>query len=181
MLAALSTLTASARSRWIVIGAWVVLALAMVPLQGPLQSEAADESDTFMVRGSESAAAKHTIDEKFRRGSESAAVIAYFDEGGIDTPDRERINADARAICRSATIPSLTSVGTPYALACGNDRSARPEPRRPRSADVVGQHRRAVLGADDRRQHAGGRGRRGHDPLDRARAEGRRERPAQPT
>ena len=58
MLAALSSLTASARSRWVVIGAWVVLALAMVPLQGPLQSRAADESDTFMVRGSESAEAK---------------------------------------------------------------------------------------------------------------------------
>ena len=66
MLAALSSLTASARSRWVVIGAWVVLALAMVPLQGPLQSRAADESDTFMVRGSESAEAKRTIDENFR-------------------------------------------------------------------------------------------------------------------
>jgi RND superfamily putative drug exporter len=119
MLAALSSLTASARARWVVIGAWLVLALAMVPLQGPLQSEAADESNTFQVRGSESAEAKRTIDEKFRRGSESAAVIAYFDAGGIDTPDRERITADARAICRSATIPSLTLVGTPYGQECG--------------------------------------------------------------
>jgi RND superfamily putative drug exporter len=54
VLSALSSLTASARSRWVVIGAWVVLAAAMVPLQGPLQGRAADESDTFMVRGSES-------------------------------------------------------------------------------------------------------------------------------
>jgi putative drug exporter of the RND superfamily len=119
MLAALSTLTASARARWVVIGAWVVLALAMVPLQGPLQTEAADESNTFQVRGSESAEAKRVIDEKFRRGSESAAVIAYFDAGGIDTPDRNRITADSRAICRSATIPSLTLVGTAYGQACG--------------------------------------------------------------
>src|SRR4051812_30518412 len=107
MLAALSGLTASARARWVVIGAWVVLALAMVPLQGPLQTQAADESDTFMVRGSGSAEAKRTIDEKSRRGRESAAVIAYFDAGGIATPDPEGITADARAICRSAAIPSL--------------------------------------------------------------------------
>src|SRR4051812_25510688 len=119
MLAALSTLTASACARWVVIGAWVVLALAMVPLQGPLQTEAADESNTFQVRGSESAEAKRVIDEKFRRGSESAAVIAYFDAGGIDTPARTRITADSRAICRSATIPSLTLVGTAYGQACG--------------------------------------------------------------
>ena len=49
----------------------------MAPLQGPLQEEAADESDTFQVRGSESLAAKRLIDAKFARGSEMAAVIAY--------------------------------------------------------------------------------------------------------
>ena len=84
MLGALSTLTASARSRWVVIGAWVVLALAMAPASGTAQPEAADESNTFMVRGSESAEAKRVIEENFTRGSESAAVIAYFDAGGID-------------------------------------------------------------------------------------------------
>ena len=68
------------------IGAWVVLAPAMVPLQGPLQDRAADESDTFLVRGSESLEAKQLIDEKFRAGSESAAVIAYVSEGGLGRP-----------------------------------------------------------------------------------------------
>jgi RND superfamily putative drug exporter len=48
-----------------------------------------------------------------------AAVIAYFRDGGITSRDRDRIAADARAICRSASIPSLTLVGTPYGLACG--------------------------------------------------------------
>jgi RND superfamily putative drug exporter len=74
--------------RWAVIGAWLLLALAMLPLQGPLQSRAADESDTFLARGSESAQAKRVIDENFRAGSESAAIIAYFREGGIGSDDR---------------------------------------------------------------------------------------------
>src|SRR5687767_14767520 len=103
MLAALSSLTASARSRWVVIGTWVVLAAAMVPLQGPLQGRAADESDTFMVRGSESALAKRTIDENFRAGSESAAVIAYVRDGGIQSRDQQRMLLDARRICASGT------------------------------------------------------------------------------
>ena len=101
------------------IGAWLLVALALAPLQGPLQDEAADESDTFLVRGSESAEANRVIDERFRRGSEMAAVIAYFRDGGITSQDRDRINADAVAICRSAAIPSLTLVGTPYGLPCG--------------------------------------------------------------
>jgi putative drug exporter of the RND superfamily len=120
MLAALSSLTASARSRWVVIGAWVVLAAAMVPLQGPLQDRAADESDTFMVRGSESLKAKQAIDAQFRAGAESAAVIVYFRDGGLQSPDHDRMVADARRICAAGTIPSLKLVGTPYGLGCGN-------------------------------------------------------------
>jgi RND superfamily putative drug exporter len=119
VLSALSSLTASARSRWVVVGAWVVLAAAMVPLQGPLQGRAADESDTFMVRGSESLKAKQTIDANFRAGAESVAVIAYFRDGGLQSPDRDRMVLDARRICASRAIPSLKLVGTPYGLGCG--------------------------------------------------------------
>jgi len=121
VLAQLAALTASRGSRWAVIGLWLVLAVSMAPLQGPLQREAADESDTFQVRGSESLAAKRLIEEKFSRGSEMAAVIAYHRKGGLTSEDRQTIDTQAREICRSAQIPSLTMVGTPYGLACGRD------------------------------------------------------------
>ena len=98
-----------------------VATVAFAPLQGPLQEEAADESETFQVRGSESLEAKHLIDARFRRGSEMAAVIAYRRDSQITSEDRERILDDARAICRSAELPSLTLVGTPYGLGCGTD------------------------------------------------------------
>jgi len=103
-----------------VIGAWVALALGLAPLQGELQESAADESDTFLVRGSESAAAERLIDERFRSGREAAAVVAYFRDGGLTSADRRRIEADAAELCRSGAIPTLTRVGTPYALACGS-------------------------------------------------------------
>src|SRR5690242_453406 len=93
----------------------------MLPLQGPLQSRAADESDTFLARGSESAEAKRVIEAHFRAGSESAAVIAYFREGGITSDDRLRIADDMNRICAAGTIPTLKSVGSPYGLACGDD------------------------------------------------------------
>ena len=83
------------------IGLWLVLAASMAPLQGPLQEEAADESDTFQVRGSESLAAKRLIDEKFARGSEMAAVIAYVRDGGITPGPPARSRTQARRICRS--------------------------------------------------------------------------------
>jgi len=102
-----------------VIGVWLGLAAAAVPLQSGLSERAADESDTFLVRGSESAEAKRIIDAEFRRGSEMAAVIAYFRDGGITDADGRRADADALALCRSGAIPSLTLVATPYQLACG--------------------------------------------------------------
>jgi putative drug exporter of the RND superfamily len=122
LLSQLAALTASRGSRWAVIGLWLVLAASMAPLQGPLQREAADESDTFQVRDSESLAAKQLIDEKFARGSEMGAVIAYHREGGITSQDQTAIDEQARAICRAADdIPTLTMVGTPFGLTCGDE------------------------------------------------------------
>ena len=118
-LARVSAFAAGRRSRWVVIGVWVAAALALAPLQPKLQEEAADESETFIVRGSESAEFERIVDERFRAGSEMAAVIAYFREGGITARDRSRIQADALEVCRSAAIPSLIVVGTPYGLVCG--------------------------------------------------------------
>lgn len=108
------------KPRWAVIGLWLALAAAMLPLQGPLQTRAADESDTFLARGSESAEAKRLIEQRFRAGSEHAAVVAYFRDGGITSEDRLRITADMERICAAATIPALKTVGSPYGLACGN-------------------------------------------------------------
>jgi RND superfamily putative drug exporter len=119
LLRRLSAFSAGRRSKWLVIGAWVVLALAAAPLQPALQEEAADESDTFLVRGAESTEAKRAIDARFRSGSDMAAVTAYVRDGGLTGADRARMDADAQAICRARTIPSLKAVGTPQLLACG--------------------------------------------------------------
>ena len=135
MLTRLSAVSAGRRSKWLVIGAWVALALALTPLLPALEEEAADESDTFLVRGSESAEANRLIEQRFRSGGEIAAVVAYFRDGGLTSEDRSRIEADAFAICRSGTIPSLTRVGTPYALACGETDPLDVGPRLSLSSD----------------------------------------------
>lgn len=114
-----SVIAAGRRSRWVVIAVWLALAMLAVPLQAGLSERAADESETFLVRGSESAEVKRIINERFRRGSETAAVIVYFRKGGITADDGRRADADARTLCRSGAIPKLTMVATPYQRACG--------------------------------------------------------------
>ena len=93
----------------------------MAPLQGPLQTEAADESDTFQVRGSESLAAKRLIDAKF---------APWQRDGGGDRlrQGRRDRHPGARAHpggwARGSAAPASrrwTLVGTPYGLGCGRD------------------------------------------------------------
>ncbi|MEU8175442.1 MMPL family transporter [Microbispora hainanensis] len=119
LLTRASEIAAGRRSRWVVIAVWLALAMLAVPLQADLNERAADESETFLVRGSESAAVKKIVDERFRLGSETAAVIAYFRESGITPDDGRRADTDALALCRSGAIPHLTMVATPYQRACG--------------------------------------------------------------
>ncbi|TQS22425.1 MMPL family transporter [Microbispora hainanensis] len=119
ILPRVSVIAAGRRSRWVVIAVWLALAMLAVPLQADLNERAADESETFLVRGSESAAVKRIVDERFRLGSETAAVIAYFRESGITADDGRRADTDALALCRSGAIPNLTMVATPYQRACG--------------------------------------------------------------
>ncbi|MEU7890609.1 MMPL family transporter [Microbispora bryophytorum] len=119
LLTRASVIAAGRRSRWVVIAVWLALAMLALPLQAKLDERAADESETFLVRGSESAAVKRIVDERFRRGSETAAVIAYFREGGITADDGRRADTDALALCGSGAIPNLTMVATPYQRACG--------------------------------------------------------------
>ncbi|HSI80511.1 MAG TPA: MMPL family transporter [Solirubrobacterales bacterium] len=113
MVGRVSRLVAGRRSRWVVIAIWAVLAAALAPLQPRLLDEAADESETFLVEGSESAEVDRVLDERFPVGREVVTAIVYVrteaaDDGFLAEQD-ERITDDAVAICGSG-IPTLRAV-----------------------------------------------------------------------
>jgi RND superfamily putative drug exporter len=116
----LTRLATGRRSRWAVIGAWVLVALALVPLQGKLQELAADESGAFEGRSAESTRAGDLIDDRFSEGSQVTAAVLYTREGGLLPEDRPRMAADAESLCASKAIRDLDRVITPDALACGD-------------------------------------------------------------
>ena len=92
----------------------------MVPLQGPLQSRAADESDTFLVRGSESAEAKRDDRRELPRRQRERGGDRLLPRRRDHSARPRRIVDDARRDLRARrTIPSLKLVGTPYGLGCG--------------------------------------------------------------
>jgi RND superfamily putative drug exporter len=121
MLARMSRLAAGRRSRWVVIGAWLALALALAPLQPRLQERAADESDTFQVRGSDSAEADRLLEERFAAGGEVATTIVYelpAEGDAFLSGAEQRLIDDAVAICESEAIGDVRAAFTPSGPAC---------------------------------------------------------------
>jgi RND superfamily putative drug exporter len=119
MLDWISKLPAGRRSRWVAIGAWLVLALALAPLQPRLQDEAANENEAFLSRSAESTVVNDLIDDHFTLGDEVTAIVAYTHAGGLTESDQAQIQAEAQSLCDSHAIPDLKTVVTPYGLSCG--------------------------------------------------------------
>src|SRR3954454_10946000 len=97
------------RSRWIVIPAWVLLALALAPLQPRLQTLASDESETFFARGAASTQGDRLLAPPFPEGHDAAAVIPF--EGKAIQQRTAQIGAATDRICASQTLPALKGVG----------------------------------------------------------------------
>ncbi|WP_084284675.1 MMPL family transporter [Solirubrobacter soli] len=108
------------RSRWLVIGTWLLLAVALAGLQPKLQAKAADESETFRARGAESTTVHHLLDGRFREGPWSTAVIAFQATRGSIYEQNSLIAETMDKICASPTLPNLQGVGAPGGVACGD-------------------------------------------------------------
>jgi putative drug exporter of the RND superfamily len=129
MIARLAAFSTSVRGRRIVIAAWVLLALALAPLQPRLQDAASNENEAFLADSAESTEVDDLIDERFELGREVTALVVYSRPGApLTQDDYNRIDTEMRALCEERAIPDLKSVVTPTGVACGNlDDSLAPE------------------------------------------------------
>src|SRR3954447_10497309 len=119
MLGRIAVLALGRRARWVVIGAWVALAIALAPFQPKLQTRAADESDTFRTRGADSTLAHKLLETRFAEGGDSNAVIAYrYDQGSIYSQSPRVIGAMEK-ICAGPEPRDLKAVVAPDSVICG--------------------------------------------------------------
>jgi RND superfamily putative drug exporter len=85
------------RSRWAVLGAWLVLLVVFAPLSSKLNSEKVDTSTSLLPADSQSGHVAHLLATRFAGGDRSATVLIYRRPGGLTQADRTLIAADARA------------------------------------------------------------------------------------
>ena len=129
MTGRIATIASGRRTRWIVIGVWVVLALALAPLQPRLQDAASNENEAFLSDSAESTRVNDLIDERFELGREVTAIVVYTrPDAPLTEADYQQIDAEMRELCDSRAIADLKSVVTPRGVACGDlDASLAPE------------------------------------------------------
>ena len=91
----LAAAVAGRRSRWVVIGIWVVLLAVSVPLSAKLPDVTSDSTAGFVPSDSQSAEASRLLAERFPGGDTSPILLAYRREGGLSAADRKEIGRHA--------------------------------------------------------------------------------------
>ncbi len=106
-------LVAGRRSKFVVLGLWVALALALGPLAGRFEGSQRNEPSSFLPGGSESVTVLEAS-KRFPSGQETPAIAVFRDGGGLDAQGRAAV-AEARQRLQNADI---AGVGTlpPYVL-----------------------------------------------------------------
>ncbi len=117
MLRRISTLAAGHRAKWVVLGLWLVLAVALGPLQPKLQDATKNENSDFLPASADSTRVDRLLKDRFREGREVDALVVYTREGGLTAADRARIQGDARDLVSNGDLiraaPPITPFGQP--------------------------------------------------------------------
>lgn len=119
MLGRISTLAAGRRAKWIVLGLWLVLAVALGPLQPKLQGATKNENSDFLPASADSTRVDQLLKDRFREGREVDALVVYTREGGLTAADRARIQRDARDLVSSGDLIRAAPPITPFGQSGG--------------------------------------------------------------
>ena len=120
MLRAISSFSSGRRSKWVVVGAWVVVAMALFQFQPKLQEATTNEIEAFLPENAESTEVNDIVGDEFPDGREVDAIVLYTrgsDE--LTEGDFARIEDDATALCEPGELDGvLTVIGPRGPIEC---------------------------------------------------------------
>jgi RND superfamily putative drug exporter len=85
------------RSKWYVVGFWVVL-MVVATLPGQLTEVTEDRISSFLPADADAIVADKVIEERFPGGQTTSSVIVYHRDGGLTDADQQTIAAEADEI-----------------------------------------------------------------------------------
>src|SRR5215203_4868749 len=107
----LALLVSGRRSKFVVLGLWLLLAAALGPFAGKFESAQQNEPSSFLPGEAESVRVLDTAKE-FPRGQATPAIVVYEDADGFDTRTRAVVS-ERRAALLAADIEGVTTVTPP--------------------------------------------------------------------
>ena len=97
-MSALASFVSGRRTKWVVIGLWIVGVVALAPLGGKLADVTNDETASFLPEDADSTRVQELLKERFSGGETTIGLIVYKRDGGLTEADRAKIARDAERI-----------------------------------------------------------------------------------
>ena len=115
-MSAVASFVAGRRTKWVVLGLWIVAFAVMMPLGSKLADETQDDTASFLPESAESTRVVEILDEEFDAGETTQGLIVYQRDGGLTAADREKIEADAEAVeaLSAEELPLIQPPTTPF-------------------------------------------------------------------
>jgi putative drug exporter of the RND superfamily len=94
-VSALASFVTGRRTKWVVIGLWIVAVIAFSPLSSKLADATQDETASFLPDEAESTRVQELLKERFPGGETTIGLIVYRRAGGLTDADQAKIARDA--------------------------------------------------------------------------------------
>jgi RND superfamily putative drug exporter len=125
-MARLARFVAGRRTKWIVVGVWLLVVGAFAPLGSKLTGATDDRTQSQLPKNAESTQVLKLQQERFKSGQRAIGLIVYQRDGGLTAADRARIATDAQKADRAVLPGSRNVVGVPFTGPAG-DRLVSPK------------------------------------------------------
>src|SRR4051795_3355118 len=108
----LAAFVAGRRGKWVVIAAWLVLAVIFAPLGSKLADKTNDRTESFLPKDAESTKVVRLLDKQFPGGQTVTGLIVYHRPAGLTAQDKAKMVADAKAA--QAKLPLVGKPVVPF-------------------------------------------------------------------
>jgi len=97
-MARLARFVTGRKTKWAVLGIWIVAVAALGGLSGKVADIQDDSIDSQLPPSAQSTEVFKLQKEKFKSGQTTSGLIVYEREGGLNAADKERIDRDAASV-----------------------------------------------------------------------------------
>jgi RND superfamily putative drug exporter len=111
-MSALASFVSGRRTKWVVIGLWIVAVLALSPLGAKLADVTNDETASFLPEDAESTEVQEIFKDRFEGGETTVGLIVYKRAGGLTEADQAKIARDAKRV--DEVIPGRQPAQVPF-------------------------------------------------------------------